>query len=64
MLCPNSPQSLPRPFGYLSDFDCRRIDDEAMAEAHKNIIFELYSICSLVSESTILTPVALLEFSS
>ena len=44
MLCPNSPQSLPRPFGYLSDFDCRRIDDEAMAEAHKNIIFEFQEV--------------------
>ena len=41
MLCPNSPLSLPKPFGKRSDFDCSKIAAEAIAEAHKKITFAL-----------------------
>ena len=39
---PNSPLSFPNPFGNLSDFDCKRIEAEAIEEAHKKTTFALY----------------------
>ena len=37
MLWPNSPESLPIPFGNLFDFDCIKIDVVGTVEEHKKI---------------------------
>ena len=53
-----------KPFGNLFDFDCNKMEADAMADAHKKMIFALKTIPSLLSASITRTPVAFFVTSS